>query len=174
MPNLDDGKPNDFLTDRLTDTAVSFLDKSKRDTPFLLYFAYYTVHSPLMVPPALVAKYQEKAKDFNNTKNEDTNPASDEKVIGMDFYPTLLEFSGLDALPDEHKDGFRIAPLLTGATKSLDRDTPLYWHYPYYHRTKPYGAIRDRGWKLISELWAVELKHEVGVFLRRARWSGCA
>lgn len=227
MPNLDDGKPGDFLTGSLADAAVSFLDKSKRDTPFLLYFAYYTVHGPLMAPPALVAKYQEKAKDFNNTKNEDTNPAragmieildnsvgrieakleelgiadntviiltgdnggdnaktsgglrgfkgwsyegavrepliakwpgkiakgstSDEMVIGMDIYPTMLEFAGLDALPDEHKDGVSIAPLLTGATKALDRDT-LYWHYPHYHRTNPYGAIRDGDWKLIEFL----------------------
>ncbi len=225
MPNLDDGKPGDYLTDKLTDQAIAFLDKTRRDTPFLLYFAYYTVHSPLMAPPALVAKYREKAKDFKNVKNELPNPARagmvecldasvgrivkklealglaentviiltgdnggddqkttgglrnfkgwphegavreplivkwpgkiaqgtacDEMVIGMDFYPTLLEFAGLDPLPEEHKDGISIAPLLTGAKKGLERDT-LYWHYPHYHRTKPYGATRNGNWKLIE------------------------
>lgn len=225
MPNLEDGKPGDYLTDKLTDQAINFIDKSKRDTPFLLYFSYYTVHSPLMAPPALVAKYKEKAKEFKNVKNELLNPARagmmekldvsvgrivekleamgiaddtviiltgdnggddqrttgglrdfkgwsheggvrvplivkypgkiakgaacDEMVIGMDFYPTLLEFAGLDPLPEEHQDGISIAPLLTGAKKNLERDT-LYWHYPHYHRTKPYGATRNGNWKLIE------------------------
>lgn len=225
MPNLDEGKPGDYLTDKLTDRAIGFLDETKRDAPFLLYFSYYTVHGPLMAPPALVAKYKEKAKDFKNEKDEFLDPVRagmiesldasvgrivakledmgiaddtaiiltgdnggdydkttgglrdfkgwshegavrepliakwpgkiakgsncDEMVIGMDFYPTLLEFAGLDPLPEEHKDGVSIAPLLTGAKKALDRET-LYWHYPHYHRTKPYGAIRDGNWKLIE------------------------
>jgi arylsulfatase A len=74
---------------------------------------------------------------------------SDEMVIGMDYYPTLLEFAGLDPLPEEHRDGISIAPLLTRAQKKLERDT-LYWHYPHYHRTNPYGAIRKGDWKLIE------------------------
>jgi arylsulfatase A-like enzyme len=39
--------------------------------------------------------------------------------------------------------------LLTGEGKAPERDT-LYWHYPHYHRTKPYGAIREGDWKLIE------------------------
>ena len=31
---------------------------------------------------------------------------------------------------------------------SLDRDS-LYWHYPHYHRTNPYSAVRKGDWKLI-------------------------
>ena len=75
--------------------------------------------------------------------------ACDGMVIGTDFYPTLLEIAGLDPLPDQHKDGISIAPLLTGAKTALERKI-LYWHYPHYHRTKPYGAIRDGDWKLIE------------------------
>jgi arylsulfatase A-like enzyme len=55
----------------------------------------------------------------------------------------------MDPLPAEHQDGISIAPLLTGAKKKLERDT-LYWHYPHYHRTKPYGAIRKGDLKLIE------------------------
>ena len=73
----------------------------------------------------------------------------DGTVIGMDFYPTLLEFAGLDTLPGAHKDGVSIAPLLTGEKTTLEREA-LYWHYPHYHRTKPYSAIRDGDWKLIE------------------------
>jgi len=74
MPNLDDGKPGDFLTDKLTDAAVDFLDKTKREQPFLLYFSYHTVHCPLMAPPELVAKYKKKAETFDNKKNEFLDP----------------------------------------------------------------------------------------------------
>jgi arylsulfatase A-like enzyme len=73
----------------------------------------------------------------------------DEMVIGTDFYPTILDFAGLPAKPDQHQDGVSITPLLTGAKTDLERDT-LYWHYPHYHRTKPYGAIRQGDWKLIE------------------------
>jgi arylsulfatase A-like enzyme len=51
--------PGDFLTDRLTDYALDFIDK-KKDEPFLLYFSYYTVHGPIMGKLELVAKYTRK------------------------------------------------------------------------------------------------------------------
>ena len=70
-------------------------------------------------------------------------------TIGTDIYPTLLEAAGLPAKPTEHLDGISILPLLEGKTSGLDRDA-LYWHYPHYHRTKPYGAIRLDNWKLIE------------------------
>ncbi|MDQ8191943.1 sulfatase [Roseibacillus persicicus] len=226
MPNLDDGEKGDYLTDKLTDAALDYLDEqSKAENPFLLYFSYYTLHGPIMAPPELVKKYQEKAKGFDNKKNELLNPkragmvesldnsvgrlmakleelgiadntvviltgdnggdypetsgglrdfkafsheggvrepfvvrwpgeikagsSSDVPVIGTDFYPTLLEMAGLPARPDEHRDGLNLTPLLKGEVEDLDRDS-LYWHYPHYHRTKPYGAIREGDWKLIE------------------------
>ena len=225
MPGLDDGKPGDYLTDKLTDKAIELIDKADRKKPFLLYFSYYTLHSPLMAPPELVDKYKKKAADFKNEKSELLNPVRagmvecldksvgrlvgkqeqmgiadntlivltgdnggdhpettgglrdykgyshegavreplivkwpgkikagstcEEMVIGTDFYPTILELAEIKAKPDQHPDGVSIAPLLTGNKTDLDRDT-LYWHYPHYHRTKPYGAIRDGDWKLIE------------------------
>lgn len=73
----------------------------------------------------------------------------DEKVIGTDFYPTILEMAGLPLKPDQHRDGVSMVPLLTGASEKLARED-LFWHYPHYHRTKPYGAIRSGDWKLIE------------------------
>lgn len=225
MPGLDDGKEGDFLTDKLTDAAIDFLDGTKRDQPFLLYFSYYTLHGPIMAPPELLKKYKEKAKTFDNRKNEHLDPrragmvesldnsvgrimvkleemgiadntviiltgdnggdypetsgglrdfkafaheggvrepfvvkwpgniapksTCDELVIGTDFYPTMLEMAGLPPRPEEHADGVSILPLLTGESKDLERDS-LFWHYPHYHRTKPYGAIRHGDMKLIE------------------------
>lgn len=227
MPNLDDGNPGDFLTDKLTDAAVDFLDAEARKKPFLLYFSYYTLHTPLMAPPELIEKYKDKAKTFENTKNEFLHPArasmveklddsvgrimakldelgiaentviiltgdnggnddrttgglrdfkgfshegavreplvvkwpghtqpgskSDEMVIGTDLYPTMLQIAGLPQRPNEHLDGISIAPLLAGETTTLPRQS-LYWHYPHYHRTRPYSAVRNGDWKLIEFL----------------------
>jgi arylsulfatase A-like enzyme len=70
-------------------------------------------------------------------------------VIGTDFYPTILDLAGLGLRPDRHPDGISIAPLLKDPKAKVPRDM-LCWHYPHYHRTKPYGAIRMGGWKLIE------------------------
>ena len=40
---LPDGRPGEYLTDRLTDEAVRFMTES-RDKPFFLYFPHYGVH----------------------------------------------------------------------------------------------------------------------------------
>ncbi|MEZ5363393.1 MAG: sulfatase [Bryobacterales bacterium] len=70
-------------------------------------------------------------------------------VSSVDFFPTLLELAGLQAMPEQHVDGVSLAGLLSG--KPLDRG-PLYWHYPHYGNQggAPSGAIRDGEWKLIE------------------------
>lgn len=73
---------------------------------------------------------------------------SDVPVIGTDFYPTMLEMAGLPQRPDQHQDGLSLVPLLKGGTCLKARS--LFWHYPHYHKTKPYGAIRNGNFKLIE------------------------
>lgn len=68
-------------------------------------------------------------------------------LIGMDFYPTLLSLAGLPLRPDQHTDGVDLTPVLTGQG-DIDRES-LYWHYPHYHRTTPYSAVRHGDQKLI-------------------------
>ncbi len=55
------GKKGDYLTDRLTDEALKQLE-ANQENPFLLYFPYYNVHTPLQGKPELVAKYQARVK----------------------------------------------------------------------------------------------------------------
>ena len=59
VPGLDGGKEGEYLTDRLTNESLSFIEDNKNN-PFLLYFAYYNVHTPIQAKPELVAKYEEK------------------------------------------------------------------------------------------------------------------
>lgn len=54
---LPDGKPGEYLTSRLTDEAVTIIEKSD-DKPFFLYFPHYGVHTPLEAPEELTKKYE--------------------------------------------------------------------------------------------------------------------
>ncbi|MEM6346056.1 MAG: sulfatase [Bacteroidota bacterium] len=53
---LEDGPEGEYLTDRLTQEAIKFIE-AKQDTHFFLYLPFYTVHTPLIGKPDLVAKY---------------------------------------------------------------------------------------------------------------------
>jgi len=74
----------------------------------------------------------------------------DQPVIHTDLYPTLLEMANLPEQNDEHLDGKSLVPLLT-EEKKLNRKN-IYWHYPHYHRTNPYSAVRSGDMKLIEFL----------------------
>jgi arylsulfatase A-like enzyme len=82
----------------------------------------------------------------------------DVPVIGIDFYPTMLEMAGV-AEPSGHiLDGRSIVPLLKGA-QTFKRKA-IFWHFPAYleayndeqwpWRTTPAGAVRQGDWKLIE------------------------
>jgi arylsulfatase A len=73
---------------------------------------------------------------------------SDEAVISVDFFPTILEMAGVAPDPQRVIDGISFVPVLKQAGK-LTREA-IYWHYPHYHNTTPGGAIRAGDWKLIE------------------------
>lgn len=50
---ISDGPEGEYLTDRLTDEAISYM-KAHRDRPFLVYLNYYSVHRPHEPKPELV------------------------------------------------------------------------------------------------------------------------
>ncbi|MHC4528279.1 MAG: sulfatase, partial [Planctomycetota bacterium] len=55
------GKPGEYLTDRLTDESLKFIEANK-DRPFLLYLSHYAVHGPLQSKQDLTDKYKTKAE----------------------------------------------------------------------------------------------------------------
>ncbi len=230
-PELPDGPRGEYLTDRLTDEAIKFIE-ANRAGPFFLYLPHYAVHTPLQAKEQLVAKYKNK-QPHNGQSNPEyaamiesmdtgigrildkldelsltqktiviffsdnggvrnitsmeplrggkgmlyeggirvpliirwpgrTKPAAtcDEPVMGIDFYPTLVEMAGAHVPENQTIDGQSLLPLLD-RKKSLDRDA-LYWHFPAYlqgrakgardpyFRTRPGGVIRKGDWKLIE------------------------
>ncbi len=79
----------------------------------------------------------------------DSDTVTDEPIVSMDFFPTILELAGLPLMPERHADGTSIVPILTGKTIP---QREFYWHYPHYHGSnwKPGASIRDNNWKLIE------------------------
>lgn len=71
-------------------------------------------------------------------------------VTSIDFYPTILEMTGVDDIRGHSADGVSLLPLLTG--KGALDPRALYWHYPHYSNagSPPSGAIRDGDLKLIE------------------------
>jgi len=86
---------------------------------------------------------------------------SEEPVINIDFYPTLMDITSASSA-DNELDGVSLWPLLSGRTRSLP-ERPLYFHFPIYlqaynaghdggkdplFRTRPGSVIREGDWKL--------------------------
>jgi arylsulfatase A-like enzyme len=69
-------------------------------------------------------------------------------VSGIDFYPTLLDLTGVQVKPTHKIDGISLKPLLKG--NSLGNRS-LFWHYPHYGNQggEPVSIIRKEEWKLI-------------------------
>lgn len=72
-----------------------------------------------------------------------------EPVTSMDFFSTLLEWTGHPQLPEQHVDGVSFLPLLRG--ERAPERPPLFWHYPHYHGSawRPGAAVRAGDWKYI-------------------------
>ena len=238
-PELPDGPPGEYLTDRLTDEALNFIEANK-DKPFFLYLPHYAVHTPLQAKKELIDKYKKKAgsNGQNNptyaamiestdqgvgrimdkldelgltdntvvfffsdnggvkgiTSNQPlrggkgmlyeggirepmfvrwpgrTAPGSscDAPVIGLDFYPTILEIAGAKKPKGHILDGQSIVTLLNKEDPAFDiqyskfNKRAIFWHFPAYlqgkaegardpyFRTRPGAAVRMGHFKLIE------------------------
>lgn len=84
VPPLGSVKPDDYLTDKLTDEACQFIDR-QRERPFFLYLAHFAPHIPLQPKPQLLTKYQEKLKQHPAPAGSVHNP----------YYAAMIE--SLDA-----------------------------------------------------------------------------
>ncbi len=91
IETLADGLAGEYLTDRLTDEAISLIRHrhvQKDQRPFFLYLSHYAVHTPIQALEPLVDKYIAKARK-----------------MGLDTVNALQE-GGF--FPVHHKKGYRI------------------------------------------------------------------
>jgi arylsulfatase A len=68
IPTLSEGQPGDYITDRLGDEAVKFIERVK-EQPFFLYLPHFAVHTPIQGRADLMEKYQRKSKVGLNQNN---------------------------------------------------------------------------------------------------------
>ena len=68
IPTLKDGPKGEFLSDRLTEDALKFIERNKAK-PFFVYLPHYAVHTPLMGKSNVVTKYEAKASPQNPQHN---------------------------------------------------------------------------------------------------------
>jgi len=67
------GTKGEYLTDRLTDESLTFLDANK-DKPFLLYLSHYAVHTPVESKRPLTEKYKAKAEKLPTLEGPHAQP----------------------------------------------------------------------------------------------------
>ncbi len=59
IPNLQNGPEGQYMTDRLAQEAIDFID-THAEEPFLLYLSFYSVHAPFSAPHDRIEKYTSK------------------------------------------------------------------------------------------------------------------
>ncbi|UCC27078.1 MAG: sulfatase-like hydrolase/transferase, partial [Gemmatimonadales bacterium] len=73
VPDLEGDPSEAYLTDRLTDVSLEFLE-AHADTSFFLVLSHYAVHTPLQGKPELVSRYETKARALGEPTDADFRP----------------------------------------------------------------------------------------------------
>ena len=94
LEGLEDAPEGEYLTDRLTDEAIGFIDRNK-DLPFFLYLAHFAVHDPIHGRPDLVEKYRAKLA---------THPPEGNTPYALEGNPDLTDPLTRDDLDNAIKD----------------------------------------------------------------------
>lgn len=69
VPGLEGGNEGEYLTDRLTDETISFIEKNAKK-PFFVMLSHYAVHTPIQSKPNLDKKYNKKLDEMNPAPTE--------------------------------------------------------------------------------------------------------
>ena len=126
------GKAGDYLTDRLTDEALKFIEQNKAK-PFFLYLSHFAVHDPIHGRPDLVKKYQAKlaqmkrqaGPDFILEGNpDDAKPATRAELDDLVKQPSHRGFRvlpGHTVKIKQHQDNTQFAAMVGAMDDSLGR-----------------------------------------------------
>lgn len=126
------GKDDEYLTDRLTNDALSYIE-SNRENPFFLYLAHFAVHDPIEGRKDLVEKYDRKLDAQKEPKGPayilEGNPDSPDP-LSVDERTSRLndkDYSGYSQLPDrtvkvkQRQDNSNFAAMVESMDASLGK-----------------------------------------------------
>ena len=65
-PKLEDGPEGEYLTDRLTQETIDFIDSRDESKPFAAFLAFYNVHTPIQENKEFYDYYIEKLKGYDD------------------------------------------------------------------------------------------------------------
>lgn len=70
VPYFPDAKEGDYFTDKLTDTAIDYLNEQKdTDQPFFMYLAHFAMHAPIEAKQELFEKYEKKRAQIKQVED---------------------------------------------------------------------------------------------------------
>jgi len=82
IDHITNGPDGEYLTDRITQEAISFVEKYK-DSTFFLYLPFYTVHTPIMGKEELIERFKDKkGSDGQNRPDYAAMVASMDENVG--------------------------------------------------------------------------------------------
>lgn len=82
-PELSDGPEGEYLTDRLTNESINYLNTIGQK-PFFLFLAYYSVHTPIQPNKQYIDKFERKLAELEN--NQITYRDEGKGVTTLDQY----------------------------------------------------------------------------------------
>lgn len=127
-----EGEEEEYVTDRLTDLAIEFIEQSA-GRPYFLYLSHFAVHDPIQGRQDLVAKYRSKLSqtsladgpDFVLESNpDDSEPLSRTQLDELQRSPSHL---GHRVLPQrtvkvkQRQDNVEFAAMVESVDESLGR-----------------------------------------------------
>lgn len=125
-------KPGDYLTDRLTDEALKFIEQNQT-RPFFLYLSHFAVHDPIQGRQDLVEKYRSKLAKMAQPQAApfvlEGNPDDKQPLTKADLDALIQkpEYSGYKVLPrrtvkiKQHQDNVEFAGMVESMDESLGR-----------------------------------------------------
>ena len=122
----------DYLTDRLTDEALKYIEE-KQDEPFFVYLSHFAVHDPIQGRQDLVEKYKGKLSHASPSQQPDfileSNPDDVTKLSREDLDKLIqeAEYKGHKVLPNrtvkikQIQDNTQFAGMVESVDESLGR-----------------------------------------------------
>ena len=125
-------QPGAYLTDRLTDAALKFIDASQQE-PFFLYLSHFAVHDPIQGRKDLVRKYQKKRERMQPSSKPafilEGNPDAVHPLSTAALQQRMSDpaWSGYRVLPErtvkikQRQDNVQFAAMVESVDESLGR-----------------------------------------------------
>ena len=82
-PKLSDGPEGEYLTDRLTDESIEFIQKRDVSKPFAVFLSFYNVHTPIQANLKHIDYYENKLKKYSDTAIQTTNEGEAISVLNQ-------------------------------------------------------------------------------------------